>query len=300
MSGYWDKTFPPFGSVGALAKWVVMTHTGSLLAHPAGGENVGSVITTLLVGVGVGVFVRRKKPMVLLLLLAPVVLHFVAAAVRRYPYGGHVKFSMYAAPMIYLFFGVGCAALLGLDLRKGKTAAFARNVWIVLGIAAVIGLASVARDLRYPYKTASDMRARAFARWFWHSACFEDQAVDIKDDLHCEFSKGTWHELSWSAMYLANKYIYRPRGIVTEPRPAAIPPPSQRVLRCVLYRDPTKDFDQMAFDGWLADMKSEHSYLGRDVYPFPRMDKRDRRLLTIDYVEIYKFRLSGDDIAPTE
>jgi len=46
--------------------------------------------------------------------------HNVSAAL----YAGHVKFSMYVAPMIYLLLGVGIAALLGLDLRRGHPARF--------------------------------------------------------------------------------------------------------------------------------------------------------------------------------
>jgi hypothetical protein len=311
------RAFPPFDSIGAFVKWMVLTHTGSLLAHPIGGENGGSALTLVLCILGAVVFARRKGAMTPLLLMTPLALHFVAAVMRRYPYGGHVKFSMYVAPMIYILFGVGIAALLGLDLRKGKTAAFVRNFRIVLILAAVLGVAAITRDLLHPYKTKSDQRARAFAQWFWPNANFEDQAVDIKDDLGQEFSKGTWHDLSWSAMYLANKYIYGPpcspaaggRSCVParhstkasgdarptrseDIRPANLPQPQQKVLRCVLYRDPLQDFDQTAFDQWLAQMKQDHPYLGRDVYPFVRMDKRERRIVTIDYVEIYKFDLS--------
>ena len=152
MSGYWDKAFPPLGSVVAFAKWMVLTHTGSLLAHPAGSDNAGSILTTILVIIGIGVFVRRKELTVPLLFLAPLALHFAAAALKRYPYGGHVKFSMYVAPMIYLFFGIGIAALLGLDLRKDKRADFVRNLRIVLILAVVMGAGKISCDLLFPYK----------------------------------------------------------------------------------------------------------------------------------------------------
>jgi hypothetical protein len=292
QSNAYTRAFPPFGSIAAFLKWMVLTHTGSFLAHPIGGENGGSVLTLILCIIGVVVFVRRREAMTPLLLLTPLSLHFVAAAMKRYPYAGHVKFSMYVAPMIYILFGVGIAALLGLDLRKGKVAAFVRNLRIVLILAVVFGVAAISRDLLQPYKTKSDQQARAFARWFWPSAGFEDQVVDIKDDLGYEFSKGTWHDLSWSAMYLANKYIYGSRPTASLQRPGGIPQPPQKVLRCVLYRDPIKDFDQPAFDRWLAQMKKDHPYLGRDVYPFVRMDKHGQRIVTIDYVEIHKFGLS--------
>lgn len=291
MSGYWDKAFPPLGSVVAFGKWMVLTHTGSLLAHPAGSDNAGSTLTTILAAIGIGVFVRRRQMLPLLLFAAPLALHFAAAALKRYPYGGHVKFSMYVAPMIYVFFGVGIAALLALDLRKGKRADFVRNIWIVMILAAIMGAGAISRDVLSPYKLKFDQQARAFARWFWSSANFEDQAVDIKDDLGYEFSEGTWHELSWSAMYLANKYIYSSASAVLLPRPASMPEPAQKVLRCLLYKDSRRDFDQVAFEGWLTQMKKDHVYLGRDVYPFMRTDKHGHRILTIDYIEIYKFEL---------
>ncbi|MCX5643516.1 MAG: glycosyltransferase family 39 protein [Phycisphaerae bacterium] len=286
------RAFPPLDSLGAFLKWMVLTHTGSLMAHPIGGENGGSALTLILCIIGAVVFVRHKEAVVPLALLTPLALQFAAAAMRRYPYAGHVKFSMYVAPMIYILFGVGIAALLGLDLRKGKTAAFVRNLRIVLILAVVLGVAAISRDLLHPYKTKSDQRARAFARWFWPSANFEDRAVDIKDDLGREFSQGTWRDLSWSAMYLANKYICGCQPIASLEQPSKNPQPRGKVLRCVLYRDPNYDFDQPAFDQWLAQMKQTHPYLGRDVYPSVRMDKRERRIVTIDYLEIYKFDLS--------
>ena len=92
-------------------------------------------------------------------------------------------------------------------------------------------------------------------------------------------------------MYLANKYIYGPGPAVSLPRPAGMPQPPQKVLRCVLYKDSRRDFDQAAFEGWLTQMKKDHTYLGRDVYPFMRTDKHGHRILTIDYVEIYQFEL---------
>lgn len=285
--------FPPLDSVGAFLKWMILTHTGSLFAHPAGGENGGSALTLLLCLIGAAVFVRRREVLPPLLLAMPLMLHLLAAIMKRYPYGTHVKFSMHVAPMIYVLFSVGIAALLGLDLRKGKTACFVRNLRIVLILAAVLGLASIARDLSHTYKTSSDQRARAFAQWFWPTAGFEDRAVDIKDDLGYEFSRGTWQNLSASAIYLTNKYIYGSRPMPALPRPANVPPPAQKVLRCVLYKDSREDFDQAAFDRWLTQMKQTHPYLGRDVYPVVRMNKRERRIATLDYMEVYKFDLSG-------
>jgi hypothetical protein len=286
--------FPPLDSVGAFVKWMVLTHAGPLLAHPAGGENGGSALTLILCIIGAAVFLRRRQVLPPLLLAMPLALHLLAAMMKRYPYGTHVKFSMYVAPMIYILFSVGIAALLGLDLRKAKTACFVRNLRIVLILAAVLGLAFIARDLSRPYRKRADQQARAFAQWFWPIAGFEDRAVDIKDDLGYQFSQGTWHNLSASAIYLAQKYIYGSQPMPALPRPANVPPPP-KVLRCVLYKDSLEDFDQPAFDRWLTQMKQIHPYLGRDTYPVVRMDKHERRIATLDYIEVYKFDLSAEN-----
>ncbi len=286
--------FPPLDSVRAFLKWMVLTHAGPLLAHPAGSENGGSALTLLLCILGAVVFLRRRQVLPPLLLAMPLMLHLLAAVMKRYPYGTHVKFSMHVAPMIYILFSVGIAALLGLDLRKAKTACFVRNLRIILILAAVLGLAFIARDLLRPYRKRADQQARAFAQWFWPSAGFEDQAVDIKDDLGYQFSQRTWRDLGGSAIYLANKYIYGSQPMPPLPRPASVPPPPQRVLRCVLYKDSLEDFDQPAFDRWLTQMKRIHPYLGRDTYPVVRMDMHERRIATLDYIEVYKFDLSAE------
>ncbi len=290
--------FPPLDSVGAFVKWMVLTHVGPFLAHPAGAGDRGNALTLILCVLGAAVFLQRRQVLPPLLLAMPLTLHLVAAMMKRYPYGTHVKFSMYVAPMIYILLAVGTAALLGLDLRKGKTACFVRNLRLVLVLAAVLGLAFIARDLFRPYRKRADQQARAFAQWFWPSAGFEDRAVDIKDDLGYEFSPGTWHDLSGSAIYLAQKYIHGSRPMPALPRPAHVPPPAQKVLRCVLYRDTLQDFDQPAFDRWLTRMKQLYPYLGRDTYPVARMHRRERRIASLDYIEIYKFDLSADSQSP--
>ena len=135
------------------------------------------------------------------------------------------------------------------------------------------------------------MRARAFARWFWNSANFDGRAVCIKDDLGYEFSQKTWNQLSWSAMYLCNKYIYnRPETILRTPRPAFVPEPQQKVLSCVLYRDNKKDdFDTEALEQWLEMMKTTCQFISLESYLMPRNDKKGRRLINLDTIDVYRF-----------
>ena len=290
MSEQWADAFVPWTSGAAVLKWLVTTHTGSLFAHPVGDKNFGSTVTTILLVAGLVVLARNRRWTVALLLLLPLGLHLAAAAVHRYPYGGHEKFSMYAAPMISVIMGLGCAALLGRRRGAEPSRALGKAGVGALLLFGAIGVGSIATDVITPYKTTADVRQRALARWLWRDGNFDDRTVCIKDDLGQSFSRRTWTDLGWSAMYLCNKYIATPRQLVRAPRPAYAPVPTPRYLRCVLYRDLGKgDFEQEAFDGWLAGMKAKHRYAGMDRFPLPRHDTRNRRLVTIDYLEIYRF-----------
>jgi hypothetical protein len=285
MDGYWRAAFPPVAAPLELPGWLLVTHTGDLLAYPIGGGNGASTLTGICFGTGLAVLVRRRLGL-LLLCAAPFALNLAAAALQRYPYGGHVKFAQHLAPLICVVAGLGAAAWvhrLAAWPRLGRAVLAAG-----LGLPLFVGAGSVVRDLAHPYKTLSDQRARAFAQWFWPCAAFEGEAVCLKTDLGLEFSSRAYRELSWAAMYLCNQRIYSPRHAAGQPvgleRAAA-----GRPLRCVLYRDPEYPPDERAVARWLAAMRGRYRLVARDVYPLPRFDKRESRLVKVDHVEIMTF-----------
>ena len=280
MSSCWNDGFVPLHSPWTLLKWLVTAHTGILFAHPVGDNNFGSSLTTLLCIIGVIYALRQRRALPVLLVVLPLAMHMGAAALQKYPYGGHFKFSMYIAPMIYLIMGVGCAVWVGARIQRQTTRQFQRTCTTVLILISSIGVVSMIRDSLSPYKTISDQRQRAVARWLWHSGNFEGQTVCLYDDLGLSFSKRTWEDLGWSAMYLCNKYIYGSSDILRDPRPANAPAPEHATLRCVLYRDMGKDdFQEETFQQWLNAMKAKHHYLGKERYPLPRYNKRHTALL---------------------
>ena len=293
MSDSWSDTFPSLRNPLLLLKWLVVIHTGDFFAHPVGGENFGSSVTLIFWIVGTVVLIKRRKFVIAGLMLTPMLLNFGAAALQKYPYGGHVKFSMFIAPMLCLVMAVGIAAVLNNHAGRASIKNTGTVMVVILSIISAIGLGTIVRDALTPCKTLSDMRARAFARWFWYSANFDGRAVCIKDDLGYEFSKNTWSQLSWSAMYLCNKYIYdRPDDIFRTPRPGSVPQIDKKVLSCVLYRDPKKlDFDEQAFGKWLSDMKTKYKFISHEQYPVPRNDKKERKLINLNYIDIYRFEV---------
>jgi hypothetical protein len=290
MGAFWDHTFPPLSSPLKLAAWMVETHTSDLLAYPVGGERGASTLTFLCCAAGLVVLYRARRHEVLVWALAPLALTFVAAALHRYPYGGHIRFNFYMAPIFCLLAGLGIAALWERFARgpKGHAAGLA----ISFGLLALVALGSIARDVSHPYKTLSDQRARAFAQWFWFDRHFQGEVVCLKSDLGQEFSPQTYHELSWAAMYLCNERIYAPQhGQGFEPRLDRVS--REWPLQCVEYRDPSYAFDQQAFRRWLDDMTAQYDLAGKEVIPMPRYDKRERNLIAMNYVEVYKFVPKG-------
>jgi hypothetical protein len=286
MDAYWKSAFPPLSQPWQLPRWLLLTHTGDLLAYPAGGGNGASTLTGLLFVTGLAVLVWRRQGLLLLFCIAPFLLNLTAAALQRYPYGGHMKFAQHLSPLICVLAGIGAAAWLSAWASRppwGRAVLAA----MLLGAAAV-GIGSVVRDLAHPYKTLSDQRARAFAQWFWPCAEFEGEAVCLKSDLGLDFSSRQYQELSWSAMYLCNEWIYSPRHAAGRP-PNLAHVAAGRPLRCVLYRDPDYPCDESAVNRWLAEMQRRYPLQGREVYSLPRFDKREQRLVKVDQIELFTF-----------
>lgn len=291
MHKYWHVTYPPLSEPLKLPQWFLVTHTGDLLAYPVGGGRGASTLTFLAVTAGIAFLVRKRRWTGLLLCLAPAGVHMFAAAIQRYPYGGHVKFSQHMAPLICLVAGLGTAVVVSwlMQRTQRRMAILAVTLIYFTGI----GFGSIGRDLSRPYKTRSDMRARAFAQWFWFNASFEGEVAGIESDLKHVFSPDTYRQLSWAATYLCNKRIYSPNG--------GQQPDWKRVsaewpLRCVLYRDPRFEFDEGSFRHWLSQMQERYDLVSTDTFAFPRYDKRERTVGSVDYLTTYKFVPRGTPI----
>lgn len=153
---YWAAAFPPADPL-ALAGWLVSTHLGPVLAHPWGGNNAGSFVTTLLSAAGLAALARRRDRALLVLLLGPFALTLVAAALRRYPYGGAPRLAQHLAPPVCLLLGAGLADLV---LRLGRTeAARRRAAAALLSGLCLFASGGMLRDVLKPYKAAGDRAA---------------------------------------------------------------------------------------------------------------------------------------------
>ncbi|MCA9103123.1 MAG: hypothetical protein KDA63_18330, partial [Planctomycetales bacterium] len=267
------------------AAWLVVTHTSEMLSYPVGGARGASTLTFICCAVGLAVAVRQRRLPLAVLCVVPLALNLVAAALHRYPYGGHMRFTYYFAPVFCVLAGLGGWEILR-RLHAGRVPRQALAV--SLGLLLAVGLVTVARDVAHPYKAPSDMRARDFARWFWFTHELDGEVACLYSDLGKDFAPETRKNLSWFNMYLCNLYIYSPRHAAGRPldweRISA-----ERPLYCVEYRADHFAHDDRAEQAWLDEMSRRYELVDQRSIPCPRFDKHDRDLISEDSIEVHTF-----------
>ncbi len=283
MQGHWRDAFPPLHSLAAFLQWLVLAHSGDLLAYPMGGPHGGSAATLCLVAVAILMLWRKRQSRLLLLLLAPLALNFAAALLHRYPYGMAVRLSLYWAPMACLLLGIGADVVLARLWPRRRRLPEAAIVLLL----ALLPLGSILRDISHPGKSDSDVRARDLACWFWFEMARDGELVCCKTDLGLSFSP-LGFELGQSAVYLCNQRIYSARHAQRRP------PQWDRVsatwpLRCVQYWSSEYPCDLAARDGWLASMRARYELVDRRTYPISYIVGRDQYLKCVDQMEMFVF-----------
>jgi hypothetical protein len=298
LSESWSDRFVPINKPLKLPGWFFAVHTGGMMGFPIGGPGGGSTLTFLCCVAGVAALARRRQWLWLSLLLGPLGFNFVAGAMQRFPYGSHVRLSMYMGAAFCMLMAIGIVEALGwLATRrkaKGDSPIFGGRksgqspLLVILALLMLLAAGTLLRDLAHPYKSGTTLRARAFAHWFWNDLAQDGEVVCLKTDWkEEELSPGTY-DYGWSALYLCNQRIYSPRHARGEP------PRWDRIseswpLRCALYRSATEERKSPALDNWLAQMQARYRLVYHDRYPFPVLDKWERRPITVDHIEVFKF-----------
>lgn len=147
MRRYWADGFPPAEPI-AFLRWAILINTGRLFAYPVGDANGGSVFTFLLFLWGIRILWRRGPRPLLVLLLVPFLLNFLAAVLGKYPYGGCCRLSQHLAPAICLIVGVAFQELI--ERFSSNHKAWLRNTAVVCTFLFGIGVAIIAVDLASP------------------------------------------------------------------------------------------------------------------------------------------------------
>lgn len=323
METDWTEAFPPIAQPLKLPLWLLETHAGAMLSYPDGGSDWGSTFSLVCVIVGVAVLVRRRQWLFLGLLLAPLGLNFLAAALHRYPYGGQFRLAIFLAPTFCTLIAFGLAAALawiekwrrrplsvdamqsrGLTPKLCRAGFSLPGDWngctISLGLLVLLGTRSWLCDMTHPYKSATSLRAREFAQWFWFESAHDSELVSCESDLHTDLSpdKRIWGH---SSLYFCNQRIYSPRHARGQ-KPHWDRVSVDRPLRCVLYRSSKEEQaspppDPQARQRWLERMQADYDLVAHDTYPFADCeiypaathDNSDQRQISDDYVEVFKF-----------
>jgi hypothetical protein len=162
MENSWSDGFPP-GKPLALARWLLLAHTGQMMAFPIGSQDGGSALTTLLFLVGAWHFWKSRQRPLLVLCLAPFALSLAAAVLHRYPYGTSCRLCQHLAPAVCLGAGMGAAVLLE---RVRSVPARSRWIIAVCAVLVLIGLAGLAVDVLHPYRNVEALWTRQVMRDF--------------------------------------------------------------------------------------------------------------------------------------
>jgi hypothetical protein len=304
MTSGWNDAFPPRDSLVKLVVWLLRAHAGPLLAVPAGGDNWGSVATLLSCIVAAIVLMRQSRYRLLLLFAAPFALNLLAAMLRLYPYGGHMRLSMHVVPIVSLMAGVGAAALLPpLSLRerarvRADNLLFA-NHWhgkalnrpTAVAIALLVSLATVftARDFYLPAKEQTDIRKRDFAVWFWSSLERGHEVVSLAGDMPPALPPlGKAGQGRAAPPFLCNEQIYSPRAARGKPCDLAHVS-AERPLASVHYWSHLAPYDSAEFRHWLDAMQQRYHLIASSCYPLLQDNDNDRQPEPADRVDVYEF-----------
>jgi hypothetical protein len=152
----WSRTFPPLGEPLKLLGWFLRMHTGYMLAYPHGGDKGASTATAVFVVIGAVSLWSRRRDLVLLLLI-PLGLTFIAAALHKYPYGGSARTSLYMAPSFCLLAGAGLMSVVRRLLAGQHRLLCVRVVVVLLAVFAACG---AGLDAVRPYKSEAVYRSR--------------------------------------------------------------------------------------------------------------------------------------------
>lgn len=286
MQAFWGDAFPPLGTPLRTPLWLLASLTGPLLAFPVGGAAGASTVTAVAVLGGAVLLARSSRRPLLAFCTVPLALHLAAASLHRYPFGGHTKFSLYAAPLVSILAAIALAHLASLRPLPGGRRGPGDEA--VAALLLVIGVAVFARDLAWPFKNPSDEAARSFARGFWADASLEAETVCLESDLGVSFQPGLRSRLSWFATYRANRILYsRGHGRREAPRFPGVS--AARPLLVVEYRVGAFGYDGKALQRWLDAMGEKLDLVEEKRFPVRRHDQHGRRLVATDEIVLRRF-----------
>ena len=282
LTDTWAVTFPPVTRPWQLPVWLLAMHTGLMFAYPHGGTAPGSVVTFLCVLIG-SVRLARRRPALLLLLLGPLPLAFIAAAAHAYPYGGSARVTLYMAPAFCLLAGLGLFAGLEFLVPRAVVLVRRKSAWPVLrgecargavlavaGGLALIPICTMVGELLRPYQSLASLRSREAVRSVAQATSLGDRWIIFNAQEKVPYAPylGDWRGVG--GQFVFDVLRFAPVPVTWAPPPETIQAaPGKRVWLLVYRADNKKkglDFPDEQLAAYVATMAERLGPPGHESY----------------------------------
>jgi hypothetical protein len=225
--------------------------------------------------VGTVALLRRKQGAFVWLLLGPLTLTFIAAALRAYPYGSSARTSLYMAPAFCLLAGFGLWIIL-----QRLPLLLRRHVFNGCVIAlAVIPLVGIAADIRKPYSSKDAQVIRATIRDYAAQTAPGDRWITFNAAEPKPYAPwlGDWR--GTGGQFVFDLARFAPVSLDWAPQPEQVAADGGRVW-LFAYRGVKVDFPQQQFDAYLARLRDRFGPLAWHEQTL--LKERDGRIEAID------------------
>jgi 4-amino-4-deoxy-L-arabinose transferase-like glycosyltransferase len=260
----WSFTFPPLAKPWLLPFWFLDVHTGNMFAYPNGGNNGGSLITTLLFLGGICALWSRHR-FTVLLLLSPLPLMFIAAALRAYPYGGSARVAMHVAPAICLLAGSGLVAVVGRFSNPRNSLRIMYSIYTLFSLAIAV---AIAVDIVRPFKSEADLRDRQIVQTLAGATEKEDQWVIFGGTTNQPHVPNLFHWGGSAARFRFNVLRYAQIPVYWGPAPADVVKSERGRTWLIVYRDNKAEMPEDLLGRYLREMAGRFGAPTMDRYRF--------------------------------
>ena len=204
MMNHWALGLPPANPF-AFVVWFFQVHTSEMFAYPVGSKNGGSALTFICFLMGAWVLWRRRQHQLLLLLLGAFALTFIAAAMRRYPYGGSGRVAQHLVPAICLLAGLGIHEALNWCSRHRQDLLTVS----ITGALLVIAAGGIVRMCLRPYHERDDKTIQ-LALTKWAGRAGPETGVWYVGDIRripTQFRWYLYHGLGWDMSRIRTGFV---------------------------------------------------------------------------------------------
>jgi hypothetical protein len=250
-----------------------------------GGNHGGSSLTFLFACCG-AIALWRTKRWLLMLLLSPLPLMFVAAALEKYPYGDSARVSQHVAPAVCILAGVGLVSVVR-TVFSARAAVFVTRAFV--GAMLVVALLGMGMDIARPHKKFSDAETKRVMQWLATQTRPNDQwlvfmAMDADSDVAPEYR--LWEGAG--ARLRFNIERFAPTQVQWGPDPAAANFPVNGRVWLIVYRHSYRPFPEHQAAAYIERLTKR---LGPPVHvhEYPMRDPNKREVLWV-----YEFAPTSD------